>query len=618
MKTLIGIIILSISFSSCSNGQSENLDLNTELRKFFDSELQRFNKIKRDTSIQIKRIESIDKHFRESTNSRATQINLENLNWYNIEQKLLLPFRNGTVSDDQFIEIIDTINIKFAEYIPLHFQKYRFRQFANNDELLKKVVQLSENYGQTKGYLIRATQRPEESKQEIIDSIRSEQFYISRHPEIDILLSRYSELGNDKETLELLEYAINKLPKGTRLRWNPAGDATNVFERLLNNGSEETKSATLLLMYKFLNKSATTAALQFHHILSQEISDDIKKLMNSKLAKQESINSSDELRKEEKSFFQNYLSSYANNFRTDAIPLIEKAIILDSSKIKFDENGINFRISNYQDKVVVSNGVQALLSMSKLNNLSETEKDKIYNTFLKSNLLKAKGYFWRDVIKLIENLYPNSKYSNYKEIFSNIPESSRYVSIESYWNRNRYSTSELQNYLDFFASINVDTSQIDTKEIQRFNKKYSNDDRKTVIWGVLNLLGISINYDCETGVWPNHYDELINQYHSLSKELERFRPLLKYEKVGEGFETRYTCAIYNGSYGYLSKPKDNGDWYDPNTIERMLNLALEEVGSKKRFIQLNTGDQTVLSVYAEPGQVKKISERFDIKLVNEY
>lgn len=618
MKNILAIIILSITINYCSNGQSRNLIPNAEEREFFENELQRFDSLKQDTTIQVKRIEKIGKHFSNSSKNGKSQINLENLNWNNIEQKLLLPLKNGTIRAGQFIGIIDTLNNKLAEYIPLYFQKYRFEELVTNDELFNKVIKLSEKYSRAKGYLIRATQRTEKSKQEIIDSIRSKQFYISRHPEVHVLLSRHAELGNEMETLELLELAIDNLNEGSRLRWSPAGDATNVFEQLLNNNNIETKANTLRLVYKFLDKSATSAALQFYHVLSQQISDDIKKLMSSKLEKQNQLSASDELRKEQKDFFECYLSLYANNYRTNAIPLIEKAMILDRSKLRFEANGINYKIRDYEDEVIVGYGVRALLSMSQLDNLSVTEKGEIYTSFIKSNLLKSKGYFWRDGVRLIENLYPGSKYENYEEVFFDVPKSRRYNSIESYWNRNRYSTSALKNYLDFFDSIKVDTSKIDKQEVERFKNIYNNDDRETVIWGVLDLLGISVNYDCETGVWPNPYEELINQYLNISEELEGFNAQFKYEKVEDGFKIRYTCAIHNGTYGYLSNPKDYGDWYDPNTIERMLNLALAEVGSKKRFIQLNTGDQTVLSVYAEPGQVKKISDRFDIKLVHVY
>lgn len=618
MKNLIGILLFIVVISSCLKGQSKNLSTIEELREFFDLELEKFNRINHDTSIQVKKIVTIGKHFHNSPNFNKSQINLQNLDWYNIERKLLLPFKKGIISEDQFIHVIDTLNINLAEYIPLYFQKYRFKQLETNDKLLNRVLLLSKNYNQTKGYLIRATQRPNKSKHEIIDSLKSDYFYKSRHPEIDVLISRYAELGNDKETLDLLEYAIGKLEKGTRLNWNPAGDAINVFEQLLKSDNSETKSAALLLIYRFLDKSETSEAYQFHYLLSQEISDDIKKLMNSKLEMQNTLSTPEELRKEEKSFFGNYLSSYAINYRLDAIPLIKKAISLDSSKLRFDENGINYKIIDYQDEVIVRYGVQALLSMSKLYDLNEIEKNEIFDTFIQSNLLKAKGYFWRDAVGLIENLYPYSKYEDYKEIFLNVPESSRYTSIEDYWNRNKFSTSELKNYLDFFGSINIDTSQITEDGYYNFEKKYRNNDRETVIWGVFELLGISFNYDRETGVWPNPYDDLINKYLELTKDLNKFYPVIGYEKIGANFKTFYKTAIFNGKYGYLTYPKDYGDWYDPITIETMLNIALEGEGSKKRFIQIESGDQTILTLLAEPGQVKKIIEKFKLKLVNEY
>jgi|GEM_PF-3639841 len=619
IKYCIVLLIFSFAIVSkvfCQINQSVS---EAELRAFFDKELQKFKNIKIDTSIEVKKIYDITNYVRANTSKiDLSSSNIKNLDWYNIEKRLLLPFKQEKISTDLFLNVLDTLNDKLAEFVPLYFQKYKFNQFNSDDELLNKVIQLSQNYSQTKDYLVRATQRPEESKQEIVDSLQSKSFYKLSHPEVDILLARFASLGDNDETIKILENVILQLPKNTRLRWNVPGEQVNVFEKLLNSGNNEIKTTALKLLYRFLDKAAISAALQFEYILSQQISEEIKYLSESKYRNLQEMNDSEEFLKEKNLFFKNYLSHYARNHRTSSIPLIEKALIPDSSKIELEENQVNFRIKDYKDEVVIRNGMAALINLSELKDLTEPEKNEILASLRKSNLVNAVGYYWRNAIKIIQNLHPQSTFDDYSNLFSNVSESSEYTSIKDYWNRKTYSVSELDNYLEFFNSIGFDTTQIDNSKRNAFQKKYRNDDRITVIWGVLDLLEISVNYDCETGVWPNPYDDLINLYLMKSNELEDFYPIFEYKETGEEYRTTYTTILTNGKYGYLTKPKDFGDWYDPNTIEAMLNTCLKELGDYKRFVQLETGDQTVLSVYAEPGQIKKIVERFDMELVNQY
>lgn len=49
----------------------------------------------------------------------------------------------------------------------------------------------------------------------------------------------------------------------------------------------------------------------------------------------------------------------------------------------------------------------------------------------------------------------------------------------------------------------------------------------------------------------------------------------------------------------------------------MLNQALKDLGLKKRFVQIATGDQTVLSIYCEPGQLKLFADKFGLEILHE-
>ncbi len=117
-------------------------------------------------------------------------------------------------------------------------------------------------------------------------------------------------------------------------------------------------------------------------------------------------------------------------------------------------------------------------------------------------------------------------------------------------------------------------------------------------------------------MWPNPYDELLEDYLKIcSADLKNYYGLYQYKKLNENYETKYTAMVTDGTTGFVADPEDAGDWYDPVTVEALLNRALKDNGVDKRFFQLDTGDQTVFVLYCSPGQYKLLVTKFGLPLV---
>jgi hypothetical protein len=234
-----------------------------------------------------------------------------------------------------------------------------------------------------------------------------------------------------------------------------------------------------------------------------------------------------------------------------------------------------------------------------------------------ANLQNSKSYHWRQYIDILKAMYPERPYDDFASLFANIASGYRYIDPNEYWNRKSYSVDNLDTYLNYLAQLGFDTTKVTKTSRFLYLKKYRGYNNEVIFWGLFEMLGNSVHYDCETGMWPNAYDELVTQYMNVAPELNDYAVHFSYKKLSEDYDTEYTVAIFNEENGFITHRNDDSDWYHPNTVEKLLNTALKEKGVSKRFLQIATGDQTVLSVYCNPGQLKLFADKFGLPLLHE-
>ncbi len=595
-ELILLFFLLITTVSSCQNDKRIN---DKNLNNVFEKELLKFDNIKKDTAILVSQINNNELIDLKKHNAK---FKITKLNWYNIEEKLFIPFQEEKISESTFENVIDTLNFKLSEIIPLHFQKKSYKQLKTNNSLFNKIISISEKHSKNDAFLVKVRQRPEKYKNEIIDSINDKTTYKSEFPNVSTLLAIISKIEPHEKTLKLLEVAVENLREDS-YNWF-SGDELNVFEYLIKKGDEATKEKTYDLLFKYLKKSDLPAFWYFRDIIRKNNSEKLKKLIKFKF---NTVKNLPKDNKERKLFNEYYLNDYARLFKMESLKIILEIIQLDKSQIKVGVNQYDLKIKKYSDEVVFRNGLRALTTLSK-QNLSKSEKKRIFR-ILDELKIQYISWYWRDVINIIKNLKPNSKFEDFKSKFENNIE---IKSIEEYWNRKIYSWQNIEKYLAFFDSIGIDTSVITKSYIDDCKQRDDGVDNILVIWEIMEKLKILIHYDCETGVWPNEYEELITLYLKNCDDLKDYRPICTFENLNS--KTKYTSVLLNNNIGFKVHPRDFGDWYDPNAIENLLNTCLKHEKSKERFIQLESGDQTVISVYAKPSQVKAISKKYDMKM----
>lgn len=624
MKYSTLLLVIVILFTGCSQKEMKSPPVidyqgkelsEDEIDDFFEKELAHFESLQEDTSVVIGEIDDVSRF---QTPGKKSPLVLQNLDLYNISDKLLAPFKVGRISVADFSQILDTLSDNVKKYIPYHFQTDYYPQLKGNENLLNKIVAIDARLDNGQyGFFIKATQQAPGFAKMIEDSLRSEALYRKKHPHSGFLLSRYAVTGNNKITLELLKIAIDRMEPNRSID-SPLGDNLNVFEYLMLNGDDATKTKTKELLFEYLGKARMGAIDNAEVLLSTEVSPELRKLVEDKFKSLDTISDS-QLRKEAEENFQGtYLKHYARNLGMSSLKYIQSLLILSPQQISYGEDDpTHFKISDSKADYTTEYALSALEQMVKYNELSDSEKKTVLAVLTMANLQNSKSYKWRQYISILKAMYPERPYEDFASLFSNIASGYRYQEPGEYWNRKLYSADNLGTYLNYMAQLGFDTTRVTKNSRFLFLKEYKGYDNEVIFWGLFEMLGNSVHYDCETGVWPNPYDELMAQYLNVAPELSDYAVHFSYKKLDEDYNTEYTVAIFNDKNGFITHRNDDSDWYHPNTVEKLLNTALKEKGVSKRFIQIATGDQTVLSVYCNPGQLKLFADKFGVPLMHE-
>jgi hypothetical protein len=75
---------------------------------------------------------------------------------------------------------------------------------------------------------------------------------------------------------------------------------------------------------------------------------------------------------------------------------------------------------------------------------------------------------------------------------------------------------------------------------------------------------------------------------------------------------KYTVTVLAGNKAFIIRPEDIGDWYDVPLVSKLLDDVLEHLSSPKKFVPVETGDQTASFIFGEPEKVKALVKKYDL------
>jgi hypothetical protein len=135
------------------------------------------------------------------------------------------------------------------------------------------------------------------------------------------------------------------------------------------------------------------------------------------------------------------------------------------------------------------------------------------------------------------------------------------------------------------------------------------------IFPLLHGAGRLLFFDCETGVFPVDYVDLVDDLMAISRDVFEIEAVSQRSpQDSEG----YVVQFVSGDRVYRSTPQDFGDWYAVEAVVSVLNEALSDAGREERFVLLYTGDQTCLVTFAPEEAFRQVAHELCIPLEQDY
>ncbi|MGQ2983566.1 hypothetical protein [Flavobacterium sp.] len=185
--------------------------------------------------------------------------------------------------------------------------------------------------------------------------------------------------------------------------------------------------------------------------------------------------------------------------------------------------------------------------------------------------------------------------------------------VSEYYKLEKKTVAENNDYLIKNGLITTQVTQ------EQLNKRKTDEDifySDDSIYSILDLAGISYNFDVEPGVYPADHDTLLLDLTNRSAGKIRGVKAYQQSKFDDKEETSeiHLIAVYKNK-AYILIPEDLGDWYDMEAFSLLLEAIAKDSGLKEKFVPVETGDQTAWYIFGEPQKVQKLVD--DYKLAAE-
>lgn len=486
------IILLTFCLNACSqnsdNVKKVSIDYqgkelsDDEIKKMFEKEMLHFETIQKNMEVEVTRLEDVSPYLSGISNLRDFRLNLNNLDHYNIDEKLFFPFKEGKIRTTNFLSVMDTLNSELKRSLLFYLYRDFVPQLAGDDNSIDKILEIDKNENNSEySFFIKSTQQYSGFAKAIEDSLSRADFYNKGHPNAGLLLSRYAIIGNNEGTLKLLESTIQYMPFNGDID-NPIGDFSSAFDYLYVYGDEHTKKQIKILIYKYLKKAAPFARAYLNPLLANEVSPEFKEVIQAKLNCLDTIVDVERKKNEEKNFQENYLKDYARNFGMESVTYIKPLLVVPNEFLKYKEGSkINYRITDYPASLVIGYALSSIQELSTIQTLSGMDKQRIVNLLVEVELQNSDSYYWRYYVDILKNLFPTKGYSDFEYLFSTVDQSSRYIGIEEYWNRRMYSSNDLDFYLDYLKQVGFGIDSITRYDKFEFTN-FGNTSSPVILW----------------------------------------------------------------------------------------------------------------------------------------
>ncbi|MGC4101665.1 hypothetical protein [Ferruginibacter sp.] len=165
----------------------------------------------------------------------------------------------------------------------------------------------------------------------------------------------------------------------------------------------------------------------------------------------------------------------------------------------------------------------------------------------------------------------------------------------------------VQELLDWGLIVNRPSENM-LKEIAR----ESDNHPDAVAISILEKQQVLLSFDTETDMIPVDYNVLLGKFAAIANG--EFKDVLVYMDVKEeDTESKYTITVVTNKRAYISKFVDSADWYNMALVKSLLEKILEDCNTQKKFVSINSGDQTSMYIYGNPVNINLFLKKYNMQ-----
>jgi hypothetical protein len=131
---------------------------------------------------------------------------------------------------------------------------------------------------------------------------------------------------------------------------------------------------------------------------------------------------------------------------------------------------------------------------------------------------------------------------------------------------------------------------------------------------VLSNAGFAMNFDVETGTFPNEHDALLQSLGGLNGSSITDVLFTEVEPDESDPNSVYELTAFFDGKALRTQAANFGDWYDLEAVIRLLNAVTAERGINQTYAVLATGDQTATVLVLNSNQLNALTADGSIEL----
>ncbi|NUY80205.1 hypothetical protein HUK80_04800 [Flavobacterium sp. MAH-1] len=179
------------------------------------------------------------------------------------------------------------------------------------------------------------------------------------------------------------------------------------------------------------------------------------------------------------------------------------------------------------------------------------------------------------------------------------------------------SKKTVQDHSDYLFKNGFIDTPITPQMIEDFKKAnfYEPDEQINDIKTTTQIAKIGLSFDAESEI-PNDYSTLLSEFVAISKgKLKGIKSYVQAGNYRQGSGYEYRFLVSDGKKSYIVVTQDQGDWYDMETFDKLLDRLTSDAKIEDRFYSISGGNDSFY-VFGEPEKIEKL--RNDYKLRNSW